>query len=141
MNTFRLSSRGHFAGEFLITTDAMTYSIGNYVEVKALADHPLKTDKTVLSLRGDREIPIYVFPLLVKPVCQEGILEVELQSVPSRTYIHWVDCLNKDTFSVVMSSKHTNRKYSWYTPKIDGWVMAMLGRERAQITTNRGVAK
>ncbi len=140
MNTLRLCNRGHFAGKFAITTDTVTYSIGDRIQVRQTGDM-YQTGVTITDSRPLRGIPIFALPLLVNFCCPQGALEVELQGPSSRTFQHWMHCLNREDYVEVLSLKMTSGRYDWYVPVIDGWIYMMTGRARAPAWAYRRVTQ
>lgn len=122
MNTFRLCSRGYFAGEFIITTDAVTYSIGGCIQVKQTGDL-YQTAITITDPRSGGDLPIFALPLLVDFGCPGGALEVELQAIPGRSFQHWLHCLSKEDYVEVVPVKMTFSGHVWYAPNINGRVL------------------
>ena len=142
-NLLRLcGQRGLFRGEFVVTNNQCSFSIGDYIEV-LLKDQPFNTGKTARCRRVDdtiRELPIIAFPLRVIECYHVDEIDVVLHSVAStRTFRHWMDCLDVGKISVVMPFQYQHRELIWYMPKIDGWVPGMYGRVRAPSPKSRSI--
>lgn len=140
-NRFRLCGRpGLFEGEFVVTNDRRSFSIGDYIEV-FLKDQPYPTGETVLwrSQSGrDRLLPIIAFPLRVVECCHVAEIDVVLHSVTiTYAFRHWMRCLNVGIISVVVPFKYQHRERTWYMPKIDGWVPSINGRVKAPSPKSR----
>ncbi len=115
MNYFRIKQTGFFAGDFVITDEECSFSIGNYVEV-LLRGELYDTGETFLSLRHG-EVSIMAFPLIL---IGNGINVIWRLPV-GRILQHCLDCLT-DGVNTVMPVKHEYKNWTWYTPKINGKV-------------------
>jgi hypothetical protein len=136
-----MMTRGHFAGEFVVTDDECCYSIGDCLEV-VLKDHAYPTGETFtipMGGGGEKTVHIAAMPLTVTLSALTEPIEVLLKMTVGRSFRHWLDCLEIGVPSVVIPHKYARSKYTWYMPKIDGWVPSGLigGRTKAQSTTNR----
>ncbi len=140
MNTFRLCNLGHFAGEFAITTDKVTYSIGDRIQVRQTGDM-YQTAITVTNPRSGREMPVFALPVIVDFPCPEGAVEAELRSVPTLTFQHWLHCLSKENYVEVSPLKMSSGGFDWYVPVVDDWVISMHGRVTAPARAHERVRK
>ncbi len=123
MSRFSLCQRGLFQGDFVITDGVHHYTIGNYIEV-VLRERPYGTGVMVKSYKG-KEIPLFCFPLTVYSF-DSG--DVDLVLPIGRTSRHWFDCLEVGKVSLVTSVKCSTRKFTWYMPKINGYLPGMFGK-------------
>jgi len=137
-----LANQGPFKGDFIIAPREADsegqYSIGDYLQLVPRAPFE-NTGETI-------ELPSGIKPLMAAPVtilfsCHGGELDALIKLMPCRQLAHWVECLEVDRPSVVMSHMYTKGNHSWYMPSIDGWVPALNGRTRTATRTNKTVKK
>jgi len=136
-NHLRLCGQpGLFEGEFVVTNDRRSFSIGDYIEV-FLKEQPYPTGETALCRK--RRLPVVAFPLRVVECCLVDEIDVILHSVALTTFQHWKRCLDVGKISVVMPFKYQHREHTWYMPKIDGWIPSMHGRVQAPSPKNQSI--
>lgn len=139
-NVLTMVTRGHFAGEFVITDDECCYSIGDCIEV-VLKDNAYPTGETFTTPcrgGGEKTIHIAAMPMTVTLSARAKPLEVLLKMAVGRSFRHWLSCLTVGVPSVIIPHKYAMSKHTWYMPKIDGWVPHGLfdGKAKAPTTTN-----
>ena len=138
-NVMAMASRGYFAGEFVVTNDDCAYSIGDCIEV-VLKDHAHPTGETFYAPKlggGDKIVHIAAFPLTVTLSAIAEPFDVLLKVAGGWTFTHWHECLEIGVPSVVIPFKMENRGRVWYTPRIDDWVIGLVGKTKWPETTNR----
>jgi len=126
----RICHEGFFAGEFIITDEYKTFSIGNYIEVY-LKGPPYDTGKTILN-GSDKEVSIIALPLVIMECCHTDRIEVILELPVCRSLKHWIKCLEIDKISVVTPYKFQYRNHIWYWPKIDGWIPGLYRKVKVR---------
>ncbi len=118
-NRLSLCQWKFFQGDFIITDDERCYSIGNYIEV--LLRDKVYIDGTFMDFR-DREVSIIAIPLTV--IGMDLILRLPI----GRTARHWLDCLEYNKVNTITSIKYSIRKFTWYMPKINGYLPGIFGK-------------
>jgi len=129
MNNLKLCQQGFFAGEFVITNEQCSFSIGDYIELY-LKEAPYVTGETFLDLNG-KKIHIIAFHLVITQYCYDTEIEVIMKKPVGISLRHWAECLEVGKISVVIPFKYEFSKYIWYIPKIDGWIPGMFGKVKA----------
>jgi len=125
---------GLFAGEFVITNQQRSFSIGDYIEV-VLREQPYTTEGTVKDLY-DVEKPIIVFPLTVVESCLNIGIDVVLRRPVGPISQLLFDCLVVGKMSIITTFKMQHCRCTWYVPKIDGWVPGLFGKTQAPSVKN-----
>ncbi len=115
MNKLRLISKGFFAGQFIVTTNTESFSIGDYIEVNSLQIPYI-------------ENRIWCFPLLITFSSMSEEMEVKLLIPSGRQQQHWKECLKVGTSNVVRPAKFEFKKFVGYMPVINGWRPGMFGK-------------
>ena len=126
MNHLKLQSRGLFEGEFVVTTENCSFSIGEYIEV-VLREPPHPTGDIALGPDGKGQ-RIIDFLLTIVECCHIDEIEATLRIVTGASCSHWSDCLEVGKVSVVTPYKYWCRDFIWYMPKIDGWIKGAFGK-------------
>lgn len=111
MNYLRIRQTGFWAGNFIITTEDQSYSLGNKINTILNAE-PYATGE-ILFYR-DRKKPIVAFPLTING------LKVILEKAISRECRFWYDSLVVGYQSKIKTFKQTTGEFSYYTAEIDG---------------------
>lgn len=124
---FTLQSRGYFAGQFVVSDDTSSRSIGDYIEV-TLKDQPFRSGET--DIRGKME-PIFTFSLRVEFSCMAEPFDVDLRMLAGRSAKHWYECLEVGKTSVVIAERREYGTHVWYMPEIDGWKVGMFGKVKS----------
>ena len=118
MNKLRLLHKGYWAGDFVVTTEDCSFSIGDYIEV-ILTEKAHIIDEVIKGFRGE-DLHIAAFPLTITECCHSDEIKVILQSVMGVACRHWYTCLEVGQKSMVVSNKYETNFHTWYMPKIDG---------------------
>jgi hypothetical protein len=116
MNRLALRHRALWAGQFTLTTERRTYSLGESVEV-ALINRPYDSgERCPMPRRGN--LVVISFPLVV--IVGEHINHAEWRLPMGVAQGFLADHLVLDKHHKVKSRKYEYRGHVWYYPEIDG---------------------
>jgi len=115
MIRLRLQSQGFFGGQFILTDENKTWSIGDCIKV-TLLDDVYDSGEKLDTPRG--KLSISAFPLAVLFVAE--VVQAILMLPIGVAAKHWFDCLVVGQIHTVKPRIYEYREHVWYYPEIDG---------------------